>query len=94
MPETHGKTPSGREITDEFLEHAVAEAEEGYDLNKAKVRPGPGRQPQIEREAAPVQSVRLGAELTRAATERATKVGITKAELIRRAVRDYLRRTA
>lgn len=94
MPKTHGKTPSGRGITDEFLEHAVTEAEEGYDLNEVKVRPGPGRRPQIERKAAPVQSVRLGAELTRAATERATKVGITKAELIRRAVRDYLRRTA
>ena len=94
MPRTHGKTPSGREITEEFIDHAVAEAETGYDLDKVKVRPGPGRRPEIEREAAPVQSVRLGAELTRAASERAARAGITKAELIRRAVRDYLHRTA
>ncbi|HZM53991.1 MAG TPA: CopG family transcriptional regulator [Acidimicrobiales bacterium] len=94
MPETYGKTPSGSEITQEFLEHAVTEAEDGYDLDEMKVRPGPGRRPEIESEAAPVQSVRLGVELTRAATERATKAGITRAELIRRAVRDYLSRTA
>jgi|BarGraIncu00222A_1022003.scaffolds.fasta_scaffold11921_6 hypothetical protein len=94
MAETYGKTPSGREITQEFLDHAVSEAEDGYDLDEVKVRSGPGRRPEIEREAAPVQSVRLGAELTQAATERATQAGITRAELIRRAVRDYLRRTA
>jgi hypothetical protein len=94
MPETYGKTPSGRKITQEFIEHAVTEAEDGYDLDEVKLRRGPGRRPEIEREAAPVQSVRLGAELTRAATESATKAGITKAELIRRAVREYLRRTA
>ena len=34
MPKTYGKTPSGREIDDEFIDRAVAEAEKGYDLDK------------------------------------------------------------
>jgi hypothetical protein len=94
MTKAYGTTPSGREITDEFIDQAVVEAEKGYDLDHVKLRPGPGRRPEIERQAAPVASVRLGVELTRAATERASIEGISKAELIRKAIREYLRRSA
>jgi hypothetical protein len=94
MPKTYGKTPSGREIDDEFIDRAVAEAEKGYDLDKVDLRSGPGRRPAIERKAAPVESVRLGVELAKAANERASREGITKAELIRKALREYLHKSA
>ena len=94
MAKTYGKTPSGRVITEEFVEQAVAEAEAGYDLSKATVRPGPGRRPTLGDEAAQVESVRLGPELARETKARASTEGITKAELIRKALREYLARPA
>jgi len=72
----------------------VAEAEAGYDFSKAYVRPGPGRRPTLGEQAAPVESVRLGAQLGHALAERASAEGTTKAEVIRRALRAYLRRPA
>ena len=94
MSKSYGKTPSGRELTDEVLDEMVAEAEAGYDLRKVKVRPGPGRRPTLGSEAAPVESVRLGEELGRALTERAAQEGTTKAEVIRKALRAYFKRSA
>jgi hypothetical protein len=94
MVKKYGTTPSGREITEEFIADAVAEAEKGYDLTKVKLRAGPGRHPLLESKAAPVESVRLGVDLTRKATERARIEGITKAELIRKALREYLQHSA
>jgi hypothetical protein len=94
MAKSHGRTPSGRELTDEVLDEMVAEAEAGYDLSKAKLRPGPGRRPTLGDEAAPVESVRLGAELGQALAERAATEGTSKAEVIRRALRAYLKRSA
>jgi hypothetical protein len=94
MPKSYGRTPSGQELTDEVLDELVAEAEAGYDLSKAKLRPGPGRRPMLGAEAAPVESVRLGSELGRALAERAIEDGTSKAEVIRRALRAYLKRSA
>ena len=94
MPKSHGRTPTGQELTDEVLDEMVVEAEAGYDLSKAKLRPGPGRRPTLGEAAAPVESVRLGAELGQALAERAAKEGTTKAEVIRRALRAYLKRSA
>ena len=94
MARSYGKTPSGREITEEFVEEAAAEAEAGYDLSRVRLRPGPGRRPVLGDEAAQVESVRLGPDLAQAARDRATSEGITKAELIRKALREYLQRSA
>ena len=94
MAKSHGRTPSGRDLTDEVLDEMVGEAEAGYDLSKAKLRPGPGRRPTLGAEAAPVESVRLGSELGRALAERAAQEGTSKAEVIRRALRSYLKRSA
>jgi len=94
MAKSSGKTASGRDLTDSVLDEIVAEAESGYDLSKAKLRPGPGRRPTLGEEAAPVESVRLGSQLGHALAERATTDGTTKAEVIRRALREYLRRPA
>ena len=70
MPKSHGKTSSGRDLTDEVLDELVVEAEAGYDLSNAKLRPGPGRRPMLGEAAAPVESVRLGSELGQALVER------------------------
>jgi hypothetical protein len=94
MAKSYGRTRSGRDLTDEVLDELVAEAEAGYDLSKAKLRPGPGRRPTLGAEAAPVESVRLGSELGRALAERAAEEGTSKAEVIRRALRAYLKRSA
>lgn len=94
MAKSYGKSPSGRELTDDVLDELVAEAEAGYDLSKAKLRPGPGRRPTLGEQAAPVESVRLGTELGRALAEEAEREGTTKAEVIRRALRSYLKRPA
>jgi hypothetical protein len=94
MAKRYGRTPSGRELTDHVLDEMVAEAEVGYDLSKARLRPGPGRRPSLGAEAAPVESVRLGSELGRALAERAAEEGTSKAEVIRRALRAYLKRSA
>lgn len=94
MPHSHGRTPSGRELTDAVLDEMVAEAEAGYDLSQVKLRPGPGRRPTLGQEAAPVESVRLGGQLGRQLANRAVEDGTTKAEVIRRALREYLGRPA
>jgi len=94
MAKSAGKTPGGRELTEEVLDELVAEAEAGYDLSKATLRPGPGRRPTLGAEAAPVESVRLGSELGRALAQRAAEEGTSKAEVIRRALRAYLKRSA
>jgi hypothetical protein len=94
MATTSGKTASGRNLTDKVLDELVTEAEAGYDLDKARLRSGPGRRPTLGEEAAPVESVRLGTQLGRALAERASAEGTTKAEVIRRALRSYLKRPA
>jgi len=94
MAKPKDRAPAGRELTDEVLEEMVAEAEAGYDQCKAKLRTGPRRRPTLGDEAAPVESVRLGAELGRALAERAVTEGTSKAEVIRRALRAYLKRSA
>lgn len=94
MAESHGRTPGGRDLTDEVLDDMVGEAEAGYDLSKLKLRAGPGRRPTLGAEAAPVESVRLGSELGQALAERAAEEGTSKAEVIRRALRAYLKRSA
>ncbi len=88
MGKKFGITASGREITEDFLENTIAEAEMEYDLTKIKMRPGPGRHPMLESEAAPVESVRLGKDLAKKAAELAQFEGITKADLIRKALRE------
>ena len=89
MPEKkiYGHTSDGTPITDELIEEYVAEAEAGYDLDKLKPR---GR-PRIG--AAPAKSfpVRLEPSLRSELDARATAEGTPAAEIVRRALRLYLR---
>lgn len=89
MPEkkTYGKTKSGKPITDELIEHYVAEAEAGLDLDKLKIVRG---RPLIG--SAPARSfpVRLDPELRKALDERATETGEPAAAIVRKALQQYL----
>ncbi len=87
--EAHGKTASGKPITDELVEQLVDKAESGYDVDATLRRRG-GRPP-IGSAAASVESVRLDPELRQALTQRAERDHETTSSVIRKALRKYLR---
>lgn len=86
----HGHTKSGAPITDRTVEDLAAEAERGYIVEDLLARRGPGR-PRLGAAAKRVGSVRLEPELREQAAERARAEGVTVSELVRRALRQYLR---
>ena len=92
MPKkTYGKTKSGRPITDELVAELAEKAEVGYDVEEILRRRG-GRPP-MGTSAASVESVRLDPELSEALREQAKKEGRTNSDVIREALRQYLRPT-
>ncbi len=92
MPErkSHGRSKAGVELTDDVLERMADEAEEGLDITKVRRRPG--RPPMG---SAPAESfpVRLEPELRRALDERAAADETTASEIVRQALRRYLKVT-
>jgi hypothetical protein len=90
-PTIHGHTKPGRPITDQDIESLAAEAEAAYDVRALiahrtkRGRATPGSAP------ASVESVRLDPELRRLLLARAEAEGTTTSELIREALRRYLR---
>ena len=90
-PRSHGHTKFGREITDEDIEKLAAEAEAGYDVDRLNARRSKRGRPTLGSSAASVESVRLDPELRRQLIERAQSEGTTPSELIREALRRYLR---
>ncbi len=90
MPKkTYGKTKSGQPITDELVEELAEKAEAGYDVDEMLRRRG-GRPP-MGTAAASVESVRLDPELSEALREQAQREGRTNSDVIREALREYLR---
>lgn len=87
----YGKTKSGRPITDELVAELVDKAEAGYDIDEMLRRRG-GRPP-MGSSAASVESVRLDPELSEALRQQAQKEGRTNSDVIREALRKYLRPT-
>jgi len=87
--QVHGHTKSGNPVTDEMIEGLAAEAERGYDVDDIMRRRG-GR-PLMGSAAAGVESVRLDPELREALRERAEQEGRTNSDVIRDALRRYLR---
>ena len=75
---THGKTASGKPITDEMAKRAEA----GYDVDETLLR-RPGR-PGIGSAPAVVESVRLEPELRDALAERAERDDETTSSVIRK----------
>jgi Ribbon-helix-helix protein, copG family len=86
---TYGKTRSGRVITNDVVDESATRAEEGFDveelLRRRAGRPAMGSGP------ASVESVRLDPELNDALRERAEQEGRTNSEVIRDALRRYLK---
>lgn len=89
MGTTHGSKADGSPITDEVVEAMADEAERGYDVDQMLQRRR-GR-PTLGSAAAAVESVRLDPELKRALLLRAATEGTSVSEVIRAAVRQYLR---
>jgi hypothetical protein len=85
---THGKTASGKPITDELVEQLADKAEAGHDVDETLRRRG-GRPP-IGSAAASVESVRLDPELRQALARRAERDRETTSSVIRKALRKYL----
>lgn len=85
---THGKTASGKPITDDLIEKLAEKAEAGYDVEET-LRRRRGR-PTIGSGPAQVESVRLEPELRDALVRRAKKDHEPTSAVIREALRRYL----
>ena len=90
MPGDHGKLKDGRAITDEMVEKMADEAEQGYEVDEIQRRRVGGR-PAMGSGPASVESVRLDPELKRQLILRASKDGVSVSEVIRKALRTYVR---
>ncbi len=87
----YGHTKGGEAITDQTIERFAEEAERGYEPGQLKGRRhGPGRPP-LGDAAKSVESVRLEPDLRDEVARRAQAEGITVSEVIRRALREYLK---
>jgi hypothetical protein len=84
-------TIAGRPITDELVEKAAGKAEAGFDTERLVRRPG-GR-PLLGSAPAGNISVRFPPDLRQQLRAQARAEHVAEAEVIRRAVHDYLDRT-
>jgi hypothetical protein len=84
----HGRTASGKPLTDKLITELATEAEHGYDVDAILTRRA-GR-PTLGTSAATVESVRLDPELRDALLRRAEADHTTPSALIREALRRYL----
>lgn len=90
-PRTYGHTKSGKPITDADIEALADEAEAGYDVDALIARRGKRGRPTLGSAPAAVESVRIDPELRDELTARAAAEGVSPSELIRKALREYLR---
>ena len=90
-PRIHGHDDSGRPITDADVDALAAEAEAGYDVDALIARRSKRGRPALGSAPARVESVRLDPELQRELLERARSEGTTTSEIIREALRRFLR---
>ncbi len=90
MPRTHRATRDGTPITDEMVEAMADEAESGCDVDDVLARRKGGR-PAMGSAPASVESVRLDPELKRDLLLRAARDEVSVSELIRVALREYVK---
>ncbi len=84
-------TKSGEPITDEMIERLADEAEQGYEPGQLRPRRrGPGRPP-LGADAKSVHSIRLEPALQAEMSRRAAAEDTTVSDVIRRALREYLK---
>ncbi len=87
----YGHTRSGKPITNKEVETFATEAESGYDVDVLLARRGKRGRPALGSAPASVESVRLDPELRDQLLERAKAEGSTTSEVIREALRRFLR---
>jgi Ribbon-helix-helix protein, copG family len=87
----YGHSESGKPITDEMVEKLANEAEAGYDVDELIARRGKRGRPTLGSGPASVESVRLDPELRQQLLERAQAEDTTPSEVIREALRRFLR---
>ncbi len=90
-PRVYGHTRSGRPITDRDVEALAAEAEAGYDVDDLIARRPKRGRPALGSSPASVESVRLDPELRQELIDRARADATTTSEVIREALRRFLR---
>jgi hypothetical protein len=87
----YGRTKSGKPIDDEMIEQFVEDAERGYEPGQLRRKPRDRGRPPLGDAAKEVESVRLDPELRDQTVQRAADEGVTVSEIVRRALRTYLR---
>lgn len=85
---SYGRSKVGVELTDEVLQRMAEEAEAGLDLTKLRRRPG---RPAMGSGPAETVPVRLDPELRQAVDDRAAADNTTTSDVIREALRRYLK---
>jgi hypothetical protein len=90
-PRVYGHSRSGRRITEKEVEDLAAEAEAGYDVDRLIARRSKRGRPALGSAPASVESVRLDPQLRQELAERARAEGTTTSEVIREALRRFLR---
>ena len=90
-PRIRGRTRNGQPITDADIEALTAEAEAGYDIDELIARRPKRGRPALGSSPASVESVRLDPELRQQLLERASSDETTPSEIIREALRHFLR---
>ncbi len=90
MPDkkSHGRSKAGVELTDDVLDQMAQEAEEGLDVTTLRRRPG---RPAMGSGPADSLPVRLDPELRQALDERAATDNTTASDIVREALRRYLK---
>lgn len=89
----YGHSPSGRPITDTEVRALAAEGEAGFDVDALVARRAKRGRPTLGSAPATVESVRVDPELRAALLQRAHAEGTTTSEIIREALRRFLRAT-
>jgi uncharacterized protein (DUF4415 family) len=87
----YGHTRSGRPITDTEVRALAAEAEAGFDVDALVTRRTKRGRPTLGSAPATVESVRLDPEMRAQLLQRAHSDGTTTSEIIREALRRFLR---
>ena len=87
----HRPPTSGAAITDTQIERLAAEAAAGFDVEQLIKRRGKRGRPALGSAPASVESVRLDPELRSELLQRAQSDGTTPSEIIREALRRFLR---
>lgn len=85
---SYGESRRGVELTDEVIEKMAADAAAGLDVNKLQHRPG---RPTMGSGPADGLPIRFEPELRQALEERAQADGVSAGEVVRRALRKYLK---